>query len=91
MNAHDQQQYITGFNEGYRLAEHLPDVARLLGDTEGDSPRMLGIRDGRQQYIEEWALKHMYGHLSRRRRGQRRRKRPGFRESHDHDEDVEHE
>jgi hypothetical protein len=45
--------YIKGFNEGYVMTEHLPDLARDLSKTESAAPRMEGFRDGRRQYVLE--------------------------------------
>lgn len=45
--------YIKGFNEGYVLTEHAPEVARALAKVESDAPRMEGFRDGRREYIIE--------------------------------------
>ena len=45
--------YTKGFNEGYVIAEHLPDLAHDLSKIESASPRMEGFRDGRRQYVLE--------------------------------------
>lgn len=45
--------YIKGFNEGYVLTEHAPEVARTLAKVESDAPRMEGFRDGRRQWVLE--------------------------------------
>jgi hypothetical protein len=44
-------EYIKGFNEGYLLAQHMPDLSEKLAGIKSDSPRMQGIRDGRQEFL----------------------------------------
>lgn len=45
--------FVKGFNEGYMLAKHLPDLAEQLGTTTGDTPRGSGIQAGRRQLFLE--------------------------------------
>jgi len=45
--------YIKGFNEGYVIAAHLPDIAKDVSKVNGSSPWLEGFRDGREQYIDE--------------------------------------
>jgi hypothetical protein len=45
--------YIKGFNEGYVIAEHLPDLAQDLSKVNISSPWIEGFRDGRSQYVFE--------------------------------------
>ena len=45
--------FVKGFNEGYTLAQHLPDLAEQLGKATGDSQRSTGFQAGRQQLILE--------------------------------------
>lgn len=52
--------YTRGFNEGYVIAEHLPDMAKSLSKIESASPRMEGFRDGLRQY----AVEHLHGFRS---------------------------
>lgn len=45
--------YQKGFNEGYLIAQHMPELAEQLSRATGESPRLTGIRDGRQEYMAE--------------------------------------
>lgn len=45
--------YQKGFNEGYILKEHMPDLADKIASVLNGSPRDTGFRDGREQYIYE--------------------------------------
>lgn len=42
-----------GFNEGYLLAQHMPELLEKLANIKSDSPRMLGIQDGRREFLIE--------------------------------------
>ncbi len=46
-------EYLKGFNEGYLIKEHLPDLADRLADSIGDSMRSQGFKDGRVEMIRE--------------------------------------
>ena len=46
-------EYLKGFNEGYLIGKHLPDVSNSLSRIESHSPRIEGFRDGQQQLILE--------------------------------------
>ena len=41
--------FVKGFNEGYTLAKHLPDLAEQLGKATGETQRGSGFQAGRQQ------------------------------------------
>lgn len=45
--------YIKGFNEGYTLAKHMPDLSEKLPQSLGDTERGHGFKAGRDQYILE--------------------------------------
>lgn len=45
--------YVTGFNEGYIISEHFPDIAKGISAAENKSERTSGFKDGRDQYIFE--------------------------------------
>ncbi|HVN67509.1 MAG TPA: hypothetical protein VMT55_03985, partial [Candidatus Sulfotelmatobacter sp.] len=47
--------YLTGFNQGYILTEHLPQVAEKLATIQSkeNEPWISGIRDGREQYFAD--------------------------------------
>ncbi len=46
-------EYVKGFNEGYTIRQHLPELADQLAEKVGDSMRSAGFKDGREQYILE--------------------------------------
>ncbi|MFT3793639.1 hypothetical protein [Flavobacterium sp.] len=46
----ETSEYIKGFNEGYLITQHLPDLADRLATIETDVPRVGGFKDGRKQY-----------------------------------------
>lgn len=50
-----QADYIKGFNEGYLITRHLPELAQKLSAVESAAARVDGFKDGRQQY----ALDHL--------------------------------
>lgn len=45
--------YQKGFNEGYIIAQHMPELSSELSKMESESPRMEGFRDGHQQFTLE--------------------------------------
>ena len=45
--------YIKGFNEGYVIAAHLPDIAKDVSKVNGSSPWLEGFREGLKQYVVE--------------------------------------
>ena len=45
--------YIRGFNEGYTIARHMPDLAEKLSTANKDSVRGTGFQDGRKQFLTE--------------------------------------
>lgn len=45
--------YTRGFNEGYILSEHMPDLADSLSKAVHESERGMGFKDGREQYVFE--------------------------------------
>jgi hypothetical protein len=52
--------YIKGFNEGYVIAAHLPELGDGLSKIESASPWAEGFRDGRKHYL----LEHLSNFLS---------------------------
>jgi hypothetical protein len=46
-------EYIKGFNDGYVLAQEIPDLAKSLSKIETRSDRLSGFKDGKKQYILE--------------------------------------
>ena len=55
--------YIKGFNEGYTLAQHLPDLAKQLSSIENNSPRYEGLKAGRAHYVAEKNRERLPGWL----------------------------
>ena len=45
--------YMTGFNEGYTIAQHMPDLAERLSKAVGNSERGQGFQSGRDQWLYE--------------------------------------
>ncbi|MCF2491118.1 hypothetical protein [Dyadobacter sp. CY347] len=45
--------YLKGFNDSYLIAENMPDLSEKISKVEGNSQRLQGMRDGRQQYLSE--------------------------------------
>jgi len=45
--------YIKGFNEGYIITKHLPEVSDCIVQVQSESPRLDGFRDGRKQLVLE--------------------------------------
>lgn len=45
--------YAKGFNDGYLMTEHAPELARALSKVESNAPRMEGFRDGRREWVLE--------------------------------------
>jgi hypothetical protein len=49
-------EYNKGFNEGYLLAQHMPELSEKLASIKSDSPRMQGMIDGRKEFLIEKEL-----------------------------------
>jgi hypothetical protein len=49
----NNNSYQTGFNEGYLIAKHEPDLSDKLATMKSDTPRIDGIQDGRREFILE--------------------------------------
>lgn len=45
--------YLKGFNEGYIISEHMPELAGQLEKAVGESERGKGFREGREQLLLE--------------------------------------
>lgn len=50
---HVDPEYLKGFNEGYTIKQHLPELADRLVESVGDSMRSQGFKDGREEMIRE--------------------------------------
>lgn len=42
--------YLKGFNYGYMIAEHIPDLAKQLSTATGESDRFVGMKHGIEQF-----------------------------------------
>lgn len=48
-----EADYVKGFNEGYMLAKHAPDLAEQLAKATGTGSRLEGAKDAREVYLNE--------------------------------------
>ncbi|RYC66942.1 hypothetical protein EQG79_26555 [Spirosoma sordidisoli] len=48
-----EPEYLKGFNEGYTIAQYQPDLAEKLASIDSDFIRLVGFKDGRNQYQKE--------------------------------------
>lgn len=48
-----EPDYLKGFNEGYLLAQHKPELAQKLASIDSNFIRLVGFKDGHQQYQTE--------------------------------------
>lgn len=44
------KDYVKGFNEGYLLSQHEPELAAQLSKAEGTSERLQGMKDGHKRF-----------------------------------------
>lgn len=49
----DEAEYIRGFNQGYIVSKEYPEFADILKGATGKSDLLDGMKDGREQYLEE--------------------------------------
>lgn len=47
--------FVKGFNEGYVMTKHLPDIAEQVAKSAGETLRGSGFQDGRKQFLSEKA------------------------------------
>lgn len=50
------QQYLKGFNDGYLMAEHMPEVVKALADVKEKTPHVEGFLDGAKQYEQDKSI-----------------------------------
>lgn len=50
------QQYLKGFNDGYLMAEHMPEVVKALAEVKEKTPHVEGFLDGANQYEQDKEL-----------------------------------
>lgn len=48
-----ETSYQKGFNEGYIISKHMPELADKLAQVKSTEPRMEGFRDGREEFMQE--------------------------------------
>lgn len=66
-------EYLKGFNYGYMIAQHIPDLAQQVSKTAAESDRFKGLKDGIEQYtieqskerIPEWLKKDRLSSLDK--------------------------
>lgn len=46
-------EYLRGFNEGYMLAQHNPELAQTLASIDSDFIRLAGFKAGQEQFHVE--------------------------------------
>ena len=52
--------YKTGFNAGFMLTEHLPELAQTISKTDSAIPWLEGFRDGHKEYYDQEQAKETY-------------------------------
>jgi hypothetical protein len=66
-------EFIKGFNEGYLIAKHLPDLADSLAQVKNETPRIEGFRAGHEQFVREEVIKqpgwHRHDHSDSKEKG----------------------
>lgn len=45
--------YLKGFNDGYVIAQYEPELAEKLSTIKAVSPRIVGMQQGREQFLKE--------------------------------------
>lgn len=45
--------FLKGFNDGYLIAQYEPELSEKLSKVEAVSPRIVGMQQGREQFIKE--------------------------------------
>ncbi len=48
-----EPEYVRGFNEGYMIARHKPELAEKLANIDSDFIRLAGFKAGQDQYQKE--------------------------------------
>ena len=67
--------FIKGYNQGYIIAQHEPELAEKLAQAMGDTERGKGFQGGRTEYLQEksqeksripdWLAKDYYQNLNK--------------------------
>jgi len=53
MGYFNEKEYIEGFNLGYKISKEVPELGELIYSAKGVSNKLEGLKDGRQQYLED--------------------------------------
>lgn len=54
--------FLKGFNEGYIIAQQMPELAQVLANIESNSERLNGLKAGQKQYDKE-QIEQLKSHL----------------------------
>lgn len=54
-----EPEYLKGFNEGYTISQHMPELAEKLANIDSDFIRLVGFKEGRQQHQAEKTKERM--------------------------------
>jgi hypothetical protein len=46
-----EADYTKGFNDGYIMTKHLPELSEKLSGIDSDVPRIDGFKEGRKQFV----------------------------------------
>ncbi|PZR20506.1 MAG: hypothetical protein DI539_10670 [Flavobacterium psychrophilum] len=57
-NPQYEADYQRGFNDGYILTQHKPELAAEISKIETETPRIEGMKDGRKQYALDLTREH---------------------------------
>lgn len=64
--------YLKGFNEGYTIAQHAPELAEKLAGIDSDFIRLVGFKAGREQHQIEQVRERLPAWLKGDRSGRER-------------------
>lgn len=45
--------FLKGFNDGYIISQYEPELAEKLSKIEAVSPRIVGMQQGREQFLKD--------------------------------------
>ena len=62
-----EPEYVKGFNEGYLISQHEPELAEKLTSIDSDFIRLVGFKAGREQYQKEQVRERLPEWLKRDR------------------------
>ena len=67
-----EPEYVKGFNEGYIISQHKPELAQKLASIKSDFIRLVGFKAGREQYQAEQTKHRLPAWLKGDRTGKER-------------------